>query len=101
MSFGKFLHVFAFHRRGMNDRSFEVWREFFDFAGPIGEQRSGRDNEARARRRVGPVALDEEQQREDLDGLAEAHFVGEAGAESETGDEPQPRDAGLLSPNVE
>jgi len=80
----------------MNDRGFEAWREFFDLAGPIGEQRSGRDEQARTRRRVSAVALRKEQQRQDLDGLTETHVVGEAGPEPETADEPQPRDAGLL-----
>jgi len=80
----------------MHDRGFEARREFFDLAGPIGEQRSGRDNEARTRRRVGAVALRKQQQRQDLDGLAEAHVVGEAGPKPETADEPQPGDAGLL-----
>ena len=95
-TFGKLLHILGLHGRGMHDRGFEAWREFFDLAGPIGEQRSGRDNEARARRRVGAVALRKQQQRQDLDGLAETHVVGEAGPEPETADEPQPGDAGLL-----
>ena len=40
--------------------------------------------------------LRKQQQRKDLDGLAETHVIGEAGAEPETADEPQPGDAGLL-----
>jgi hypothetical protein len=68
----------------MNDRGFEGWREFFDFAGPIGKQRSGGDNEARTRRRVGAVTLREQQKRQDLDGLAKTHVVGEAGPKPKT-----------------
>jgi len=39
------------------------------------------------------MPLQEEQEREDLDGLPEAHVVGEAAAEAEPREEPQPAHA--------
>ena len=51
-----------------------------DFAFPVAEQRGGAHDEGRAARRL-PVQV----QRDDLDGLAESHVVGEEPAETEVG----------------
>ena len=47
---------------------------------PVGEQRAGHDEEGGRRPRASPP---EEQEREHLEGLAEAHVVGEADAQAE------------------
>jgi hypothetical protein len=68
----------------------ELGAEAGELGAPIGEQRGGHDDQVRTRL---PLALEEEQQADHLDGLAEAHVVGEAAAEAEANEQPQPRDA--------
>ena len=72
------------HRRGMRDDAVEARREALDLRRPVGEQRRRRDEQAGAPRLARVAARSQhQQQRQHLDRLAEAHVVGEAGAEAE------------------
>jgi hypothetical protein len=63
-------------------------REARDFLGPIGHQRGGNHQQARA---LGAAfAFLRQKQGQHLDGLAKAHVIGEAGAEAETREQAQP-----------
>ena len=66
----------------MGDEHVERRRETLGLGRPIGEQRSRSDDQARP-----PLAAargERQQQGQHLDGLAEPHVVGKAGAEAET-----------------
>ena len=89
------LQLVGRHGRRMRDHGLEPGREPFDLRGPVGEQRRRGHQQARP-----PLAIlhapQHEQQREHLDGLAEAHVIGEAGAEAEPGKQVEPADTDLL-----
>ena len=89
------LQLVGRHRRRMGDDGREARREPLDLRGPVGEQR-GRGHEQARRCFVACLAALHEEQREHLDGLAEAHVVGEAGAEAEPRQQVEPADADLL-----
>ena len=61
---------------------------------PVGEKRRGRHEETRAP--FARLPAEPQQQGEHLDGLAEPHVVGEAGAEAEPGEETKPAHADIL-----
>ena len=82
-------------RRGMDDERLQARREARDLRRPVGEQR-GRRHQQRRLALARPLLLQHQQQRQDLDGLAEPHVVGEAGAEPEPGEQMEPLHAGLL-----
>ena len=60
---------------------------------PVGQQRRG---ENQKRRLCGLLVLQDRQQGQHLDGLAEPHVVGQARAEPQARQEPEPGDARLL-----
>ena len=68
--------------------------EPLQFAFPVGDQRGGHDQDARlgwvaVARGCGVLsAFEDEQQGNDLDGLAQSHVVGQTGAQPESGHEP-------------
>ena len=70
----------------------QAGREAARLGDPVGEERRRRHQQARAPP-VSRVALQHGQQREHLDRLAEAHVVGQAGAEAELVEEVEPADA--------
>ena len=92
------LQFRAGHRRRMRDDRGEGRREAFDLRGPIGQQGGRRDQKAGAPRfiiawsrgrppRAARIAClsQNQQQRQNLHRLAEAHVIGEAGAQAEAG----------------
>ena len=80
---------------GWTTHRFQARREAGDLRRPVGEQR-GRRHQQRRLAFAGALLFQHQQQRQHLDGLAEAHVVGEARAESEPGEQMQPLHAGLL-----
>ena len=84
------------HRRRVGDEQPQAGRKAFGLGRPVGHQRGGDDQQAGAARRRLLLAFDDQQQREDLDRLAESHVVGQAGAESQPGEQVEPANAGLL-----
>ena len=80
----------------MHDHRLQAGREFFDFRRPVGQQRGGRHQQARPTLRTAILALLRQQQRQNLDRLAEPHVVGKAGAEPQSRQQMQPLHAGLL-----
>ena len=83
------LQLLGRHGRGVGDKRLQARREPCDLRGPVGEQRGRRDEQARPRLIAG-FTFQHQQQRQHLDGLAEAHVVGEAGAEPEPGKQIEP-----------
>ena len=92
------LQFRAGHRRGMRDDRDKGRREALDLRGPIGQQGCRRNQEAgpprliiswarASRRRAARVTRpsQDQQQRQYLHRLAEAHIIGEAGAQTEAG----------------
>ena len=75
----------------MHDRSLQAGGEFLDLGRPVAEQGGRRDQQAG----LGGGFL-HQQQRQDLDGLSQAHVVGQTGAQAETGQQVQPPRAGAL-----
>ena len=61
----------------------ETWRETFDLAFPVPDYRSRRNEQCRTRVAAAPASSRCEQERQQLDGLAEPHVVGETGAEAQ------------------
>jgi hypothetical protein len=87
--------------RGMGDEESQRRREPFDLRGPIRQQRGGRHQQARgSRRRCRPLrrrfVLENQEQRQYLDGFAQSHVVRETGAKPEAVQQVEPTDAGLL-----
>ena len=82
------------HFRRMDHGEREARRELRQLRLPVRDQRGRHDEQARAFFCL--VALQIEQQRDHLDRLAEAHVVGQAGAQPQAGDESQPGVARLL-----
>ena len=81
--------------RRMGDERLQPRRKAFDFRRPVGEQRCRRHQQARLR--PGAIlALENEQQRKHLNGLAESHIVGKTGSETEFREEIKPAHADLL-----
>ncbi len=70
----------------MGDEEFEVGCEARDFGLPVADEGGGDDEEGRSC----VVLLPSEQQCNHLQRLAEAHVIGEAGAEAEAGHELEP-----------
>jgi hypothetical protein len=79
--------------RGMGDQHAERWREAGDLLRPVGEQRCRSDQQAR---HPAVLALEHHEQGDDLDGLAQAHVIGQAGAQAKTRQQMQPAHADLL-----
>ena len=74
----------------MRDQRLKLGSEALDLGRPVGQQRRRRHQQAR-RRAAAPSALQHQQQRQHLDGLAQTHVVGQARAQSEAGQQVQPR----------
>ena len=87
------LDLVGRHRRGMHDRGVQAGGEFLDLRRPVGQQRGRRHQQAR---RPGVARFLHQQQRQHLDGLAEPHVVGQAGAQAEARQQMQPARAGTL-----
>ena len=83
-------------RGRMGDQRLQAWRKAFDFRGPVGEQRSGRHQQAWLLLRRLALASEHEQQRRDLNGFAEPHVVGQASPEPELREQIEPAHAHLL-----
>ena len=83
------------HGRRVSDQRLQPRREAFDFRRPVGEQRCRRHQQARLRLRA-VLALEHQQQRKHLDGLAESHVVGQARPETEFREQVKPAHAHLL-----
>jgi len=66
----------------------EAWREALDLPRPVAEQRGRADDEHRAVLALGLGLMEVE--RDDLEGLAQAHVVGQAPTEAEGAQLPQP-----------
>ena len=79
----------------MGDERLQPRREAFDLRSPIGQQRRRRHQQARLRSGA-VLPLENQQQREHLNGLAEPHVVGQAGAQTEFREKVQPAHAHLL-----
>ena len=79
----------------MRDKSVQAGRETLDLGSPVGQQRRRRHQQA-GPLRIGLLRLAHQQQREHLDGLAQSHVVGEAGAQTQFRQEVQPAHADLL-----
>ena len=79
--------------RRMRDQDAERRREPGGFVGPVGQERGRRHDQ---RRRLVVAARTGGEQREDLQRLAEAHVVCQAGAEPERRQQAQPANAGVL-----
>ena len=82
-------------RGRMRDQRLQSRREAFHFRRPVRQQRSRCDQQARLRFRAG-LALENQQQRKHLNGLAESHVVGQACTQAEFGQEIKPPHAHLL-----
>ena len=85
----------------MRDEESQRRCEAFDLGGPIREQRGGRHQQARgSRRRRRPLrrrfVLENQEQRQYLDGFAQSHVVRETGAKPEAVQQVEPTDTGLL-----
>ena len=80
----------------MHDPNAQVGGEARDLGHPVGEQRGRRDEQRGRPCCAAVLAPLHQQQRQDLDGFAEPHIVGEAGPELEAGQQVEPREAGLL-----
>src|SRR5262245_63433440 len=83
----------------MGNYSLQTWSEPLDLYPPVRHQRGRRDQQAGAPISVcdvAPLALENDQKRDQLDGLAETHIVGEACTEPELGQQVQPLQAGEL-----
>ncbi|CAE6876028.1 hypothetical protein R69746_08787 [Paraburkholderia aspalathi] len=80
--------------RGMRDQYAQTGREAFGFRGPVGQQGGRRDEEARAR--IGLFALQDQEQREDLNRFAEPHVVGQTRAQLEAAEQVEPLHARVL-----
>jgi hypothetical protein len=73
----------------VRDARFQARREAFHLGSPVRQKRSGRDQQARLPITIGP-AMEHEQQRQYLDGLAESHVVGKTGPEAQLREEIEP-----------
>ena len=78
----------------MRDENAERRGEARRLRRPVGEQRGRRDDERRAS--FARLLAEPQDEGEQLDGLAEPHVVGEAGAEAEFGEEAEPAHADIL-----
>lgn len=78
----------------MGDQYARAGRKAFGFGGPVGQQGGWCDEDARTR--IGLLALQDQEQREDLDRFAEPHVVGQTGAQFEPAEQVEPLRAGLL-----
>ncbi len=76
---------------GCTIAAFRSGREFLDLGRPVAQQRGRRHQQVR----LAGGSL-HQQQRQHLDGLSQAHVVGQAGAEAETGQQVHPSRAGAL-----
>ena len=85
----------ALCRRGMEHDRFEARCEALDLGSPIGEQ-GGRRHEKAGLALLARLVLQHQKQRQDLDGLAEPHVVGQAGSKPQPGQEMEPLHAGTL-----
>jgi hypothetical protein len=98
---GREHHVDRVHHRrrvdipgaAMGHMHAQVGREAGQLGPPVAEQRRRQHDEVRTAR---PVPLQQQQQRDHLDRLPEPHVVGEAPAEPEPRQQPQPRDSVAL-----
>ena len=88
------IEVFGRHRRGMHDLRVQLGGEALDLRRPVGQQRCRSDQQARLV--LGSLPLLDQQQRQDLDRLAQTHVVGQAGAKPEPAQQVEPFDARLL-----
>ena len=77
--------------RAVHHEHAEPGQETFDLAGPVAEERGRADHEGGEPEPRGGC-----EEREDLDGLAEAHFVGQDEVAAAAGHAVEPGDAGLL-----
>ncbi len=65
----------------------------FQFGFPVGQQRCGQHQQGRL---LAASLFQYQQQGNDLHGLAQTHVVGQAGAEPQLRQQPQPIDTGFL-----
>ena len=75
---------------GWSDDRLQARCESLDLRGPVGEQRGRAPPAGSACGRSSALLLQHQQQRQDLDGLAEPHVVGETGAEPQAGQQIEP-----------
>ncbi len=80
----------------MHDRRLQFRGEFVDLRRPVRQQRCRRHQQARLVPRIAIVPALREQQRQNLDRLAEPHVVGQACPEPQPGQQMQPLHTGLL-----
>ena len=80
-------------RQSMMDEHRKLGSKTRRFLPPVADHRSGADQEHRAVDAVGAVAFE---QRESLDGLSEAHIVGQTGAQSVLSKESEPGESAHL-----
>ena len=79
----------------MGNQQAQAGGETLGFRRPVGQQRSGRDQQAGALR-AGTFAFEHQQQRQHLNRLAQPHVVGQASAQPEPCQQVQPLHACLL-----
>ena len=89
------LEIGGRQRRRMGDERIQTRRKAFQLRRPVGEKRSGR-NQKTWLPLVAILVSQHQQQREYLNGLAQSHIVGEAGPETELGEQIKPAHAHLL-----
>jgi hypothetical protein len=81
----------------MRDHDFQTRREARGFERPVGQKRSGHNQEAwRAPCRALGLFIERLKQGQNLNRFAEAHVVGEAGAEPKLSQEMEPAQSCLL-----
>ena len=85
----------------MCDQSLQARRESFDLGHPVGQQRSGGDQQARPRTffrglLAAGFALEQKKQRQHLYGFAKSHIVGQTGAKAKFCQQIKPSHAHLL-----
>jgi hypothetical protein len=90
------LDLIRRHRRGMDDRGLQAGGKFFDLRHPVGQQRRGGHEEAGRRRPIVVGLSLHQQQRQNLDGLAEPHIIGKAGSKPQSRQQMHPLGADLL-----